>query len=249
MSRRIPVALAAVVSAVPAWSQFHASEVIAACDDPQNFMPDEGSLRVEAVELGAAAPPLQPETGTDPSVVLERILNLGQSLWKIIVDNKPVVDVRTQYASALPEGVRGWSSMSGWRPPEGKTYELTAKNAYGMTVVRVRYQVLRSWGGSYEGKGKYLTGVTVDPRDIEVAWGYRVTLEAAAPQETVINVAPHGQEPVAGLTANLSWIIQTPIKDVRGKASYYMQGDGHFRELGAPSARKEKEMAAEVCGL
>ena len=36
---------------------------------------------------------------------------------------------------------------------------------YGTEVVKVRYQVLRVHSGSYKGKGKYLSSVTVIPEE------------------------------------------------------------------------------------
>ena len=54
----------------------------------------------------------------------------GEALLKIINDNKPVVNVKVQYASALPEGIKSWAQMGGWQRPKGTIYELTAKNAY-----------------------------------------------------------------------------------------------------------------------
>ena len=83
-------------------------------------------------------------------------------------------------AVALPAGLTHWDSLSGWKPPKGTVYGFYAKNLYGMKVIDVEYQVLRTYGGSYKGKGRYLTGVTIEPLLVsvappplgEVGWGW-----------------------------------------------------------------------------
>lgn len=245
MSRRVPVALTLILAAAPAWSQFTTKEYQAAQQDPKAFTLDESSLRIE--KLGPTVSPTEiksptGEGGQDPTVILDQIINIGQKIWKIIVDNKPVVDVRTQYATALPKGATRWDSMGGWQAPKGTIYGLSAKNAYGITVINVRYQVLRTYGGSYKGKGKYLTAVTVEPLLVEVAWGYHYTMEAAVPDSSIVNVGTT-ENPVAAMMAQLAWRVQTPIKDSQGKGIYFLQGDGLFKEIGGPFGSQSLDKA------
>ena len=245
MSRRVPIALTLLLAAAPAWSQFTTKEYQAAQKDPDAFTLDESSLRIE--NLGPTVSPTEIPSptgggGQDPTVVLDQIINIGQKIWKIIVDNKPVVDVRNQYATALPKGATHWDSMGGWQPPKGVIYGLTAKNAYGITVINVRYQVLRTYGGTYKGKGKYLTAVTVEPLLVEVAWGYHYTMEAAVPDTSIVNVGTT-ENPVAAMMAQLAWRIQTPVKDSQGKGLYFLQGNGLFKEIGGPFASESLDKA------
>lgn len=246
MRRALPALLLSF--ALPAAAQFSPSEVSAAKKDPKAFTLDE--LSVEIVKLGPTLSPSElpspPGGGDDPIPVLDSIINIGTKVWNIIVANKPVVDVKNQYATALPEGVKGWSSMGGWRAPQGTIYGLVAKNAYGGTVINVRYQVLRTAGGSYKGIGKYLTAVTVEPLLVEVAWGYKFSMDAAVPDSSVVNVGTT-ENPVAAMMPQLSWRISTPIKDSQGKGVYYIQGDGLFREIGGPFKNDELDaMKARV---
>ena len=245
MSRRVPIALTLLLAAAPAWSQFTTKEYEAAQKDPGAFTLDESSLRIET--LGPTVNPTKvPSPGGDgglnPGVILDSIINIGQKIWKIVVDNKPVVDVRTQYATALPKGATGWDSMAGWQPPKGVVYGLTAKNMYGLTVINIRYQVLRTYGGSYNGKGKYLTAVTVEPLLVEVAWGYKFTMEASVPDTSIVNVGTT-EKPVAAMLAQLAWRVQSTIKDSQGKGIYFIQGDGLFKEIGGPFSSKSLEKA------
>lgn len=219
---------------------FSPKEISAAAQDPRAFTIDETT--VEIVKLGpapspAAVPP--PDVGGgDVIPILNSIINIGSKLWQIVVDNKPIVDVKTQYATALPEGVKSWASMEGWLRPQGTIYQLSAKNAYGGTVINLRYQVLRTAGGSYKGVGKYLTAVTVEPLLVEVAWGYKFTMEASVPDTSIVNVGT-SENPVAAMIAHLAWRISTPIVDSSGKGIYYLQGDGAYQEIGGPYKRED----------
>ncbi|HAZ08221.1 MAG TPA: hypothetical protein DCZ01_06815 [Elusimicrobia bacterium] len=245
MPRRVFVSLAFILSSVPAWSQFTPLESEAAQKDPGAFTIDENTVRID--QLGptlkaAEIPSLEGYGGGDATIILDSIINNGRKMWKIIVDNKPVVDVRTQYATALPEGVKGWASMGGWQPPKGMICVLTAKNVYGVTVLNVRYQVLRTYGGSYKGKGKYLTAVTVEPLLVEVAWGYKYTMEASVPDTSIVNMGTT-ENPLAAMMAQLSWRIQTAVKDSQGTDLYFLQGDGSLREIGGPFSSQDLEKA------
>ena len=241
MRRALPVLL--LSAALPAAAQFSPSEYSAAKKDPKAFTVDETT--VEIVKLGPTLSPSElpppPGGGDDPMPILDSIINIGTRIWSIVVANKPVVDVKNQYATALPEGLKGWASMGGWRAPQGTIYGLVAKNAYGATVINVRYQVLRTAGGNYKGVGKYLTAVTVEPLLVEVAWGYKFSMDASVPDSSVVNVGTT-ENPVAAMMPQLSWRISTPIKDSQGKGVYYIQGDGAFREIGGPFRNEQVDL-------
>ncbi len=256
-SRLVPAALAAALAcAAPAWSQFSAQEFTSAQKDPRAFTLDEKSVTIE--KLGPVVGPLALPTPPRPPANdgggggiglpgLDQIINTGLKLWKIIVDNKPVVDINTQYATALPKGLKGWTDMAGWLPPAGMVYEMSAKNLYGMKVIDLRYQVLRTYGGSYDGTGRYLTAVTIQPLLVNVAWGYHFSMESSVPDTSIVNVGTSA-DPVAGLTAQLGWRISTTLKDSSGQSLYFLQGDGAFREVGAPfsaESLKNARAAAE----
>jgi hypothetical protein len=257
MYRRAPLVLAALMFALPAAAQFSMKEIAAASKDPKAYTLNE--MSVEIVKVGPSLSPTEVDPpltepgggGGDVIPILDSIVNLGEKIWKIIKDNAPVVNVKVQYASALPEGIKSWTQMGGWQRPKGTIYELTAKNAYGMQVIKLRYQVLRTAGGNYKGKGKFLTGVTVEPLLIETAWGYHFDLNANVPDSTIANVGT-SEDPIAAMTAQLGWRIATAIKDSQGKSLYYLQGDGAFQEVGGPFRRdgvdKMKAAIAKTMG-
>lgn len=243
---------AALAVAVLASAQFTPKEIEAARKDPARYTIDESTIKIE--DLGPAVNPANidspppPDGGGSPIYILDQIINIGQKLWAIIEKNKPVVDVRNSYATALPKGSTHWNDLAGWSAPKGKVYKLTAKNTYGQTMVTAKWQVIRTYGGNREGKGKYLTAVTVEPLQVDVLWGYKFTLLAEVPDTSVINVGTKA-DPVAAMTATLKWRIETVVKDSQGKGLYYLQGDGLFQELGGPFLRGYEEAGLRTSAI
>ncbi len=243
MRRAVFAAALAAVTAVPAAAaqmhMFSDAEIKAAQADPDKYTVDETSIKIE--NLGPAVGPTDilpppPSGGQDVIPVLNEILNLGQRLWAIIEANRPVVDVQNTYASALPKGLAHWGDLGGWELPKGTVYHLTANNVYGMKMINVKFTILRTTGGSYNGKGKYLTAVTVEPLLVEIGSGYRLDLTASVPDSSITNVGTTA-DPVAAMMPTLTWRIRTVIKDTQGKGLYYVTGDGQFRELAGPFSR------------
>ena len=219
--------------------------------DPRYFAVDENSVTIEEIKDAAApAAPLllpQPAAGkgiADAIGALDSIVNLMDKVWTLIEKNQPVVTVDTKYANAVPYGTSHWTQLQGWSKPATKKYSFAMKNGFGSEVVKVTYQVHYVHSGNYQGKGKFLTGVTIEPLNITTAWGYKVSLASEVPDSTVANVGTH-DDPVAAMQVQLRWTVHTAVKDITSKAIYYVQGDGLIQEIGTPfkNARAQKERA------
>ena len=215
---------------------FTEDEMEAARLDPRAFEIDP--LRVRLVHIGRVAydgswPGPEPRPGGNIPVDPGTIINIGKEMWRIIEANRPVVDIKQSYATALPGGTTHWDQLAGWGAPVGDVYELEAGNLWGWTVIKVRFQVLRASGGNWQGVGKYLTTVTTEPQLVDVFWGYRFFMEGVVPKETVLN-AGSAQEPVGALTHALRWRIGTAIKEMRG--SHVSPAGTVFRQIGSPNA-------------
>lgn len=232
----------------------------AAMKDPKKFTIDEGSISIvklseeEAKQyhptdfIGLPKPPTGKPGGTgpgtgptppfpgtggdDPLRTIDQIINIGKKIWEIIEKNKPVVDLKNDYATAVPEGITHWSQLERWNAPKTTLYRLAAKNAYGVETVGVTFAVIRTWGGSYKGKGKFLHGVTVEPLKVDVLWGYTLNMNATIP--SVVNVGS-SEDPIAAMTVKLGWVIKTVVKESQGSGVYFVRGDGQFSDIGARS--------------
>ncbi|MBI3549959.1 MAG: hypothetical protein HY078_13055 [Elusimicrobia bacterium] len=221
----------------PAQADFTPEEIADAKSHPDVFKLQGQKISIESSSRPIEKPQfVQPEVLPKDGVDIGAIVNTLLKVWDIIKANAPVVDITRHYANAMPEGAT-WTRMAGWKPPEGKDYSFKATNKFGGSVVEVKYQVLRTYGGGYVGtdgvkRGKYLTGVTIQPLNVYVAWGYRFSMKASVPD--VINVSETTQDPIAGMTVNVLWTIDTPLQHQEGTGVYYVQGDGMFREIGGP---------------
>lgn len=179
-------------------------------------------------DLGPAVKPTQipapPNPGGGGELDLDTIINIGTKIWAIIEKNKPVVNIKNQYATALPDGTRTWSQLEQWGMPRGRIYRLLAKNGYGMQTVKIDYMVMCTSGGRYKGKGRYLTACTIEPLEVTALWGYNVDVTAEVPDSSIVNVGT-SEDPVAAMLITVKWKIATTIKEHNGKAVYYARGD------------------------
>ncbi|MBI2605062.1 MAG: hypothetical protein HYW49_03170 [Deltaproteobacteria bacterium] len=181
------------------------------------------SRRYSAWDVG----PKKPGKGGD-GVDIETIVNLGKELWQFIVDNKPVVNIRTDRATALPKGVTRASELEGWMGPTLKTYEMSFENGYGLEVIDFKFRVNYTYNGSYDGQGQYLANVTIIPALVDVAWGYTFNARVAIP--SVLNVGTKAA-PVAGVEIQLRYSVDTVVKHYEQTYDFFVRGDGHFKEL------------------
>lgn len=241
---------------------FTPSEFDAASQDPKRFTLDTGTveiIRMQGGDIGIALPkppsgstdptnptlpPFPPlpggDQGGDPIGTIDRIVNLAKKIFDIIKENRPVVDITTTYANAVPDAITHWTQLAGWSQPTARTYGFYAKNLYGVKVVDVKYQLIRQHSGNYRGKGKFLTSVTVQPLSVSVAWGYKFTMKFEAP--SVANVGT-SEDPVASMLARLNWSIDTVLKSESGTSVYYLEGNGTYREVGGPFKDESREEA------
>lgn len=165
--------------------------------------------------------------------MLDNVVNLVDKIFTLIAKNQPVVNINVNYANAVPFGTSHWTQLQGWSRPSTKKYAFVMKNLYGGEVVKVMYQVHWTHSGNFNGVGKFLTGVTVEPLSVTASWGYNVDLTAEVPDSTVANVGTSAN-PIASMQVQLKWKVHTIVKDIQQKAIYYVQGDGLMQQIATP---------------
>ncbi|MFA6584408.1 MAG: hypothetical protein WCS77_08940 [Elusimicrobiaceae bacterium] len=184
---------------------------------------------------GYPVTPAYPAYPADPSIpgqedaigTAERIINLAEKIFKIVADNKPVVNVTVNYANAVPKGMAHWTDLSGWEMPKAYGYEFVMKNVYGLRTVGMKYQVIFTYGGNMDGKGKYLTGVTVQPISLDVAWAYNVNVRCEIPDSTIVNVGTK-ENPIAAMQVVMFISVDTIVAHREYRDIFYVRGDGQF---------------------
>jgi len=183
---------------------------------------DEPGPTVPPEKGGGTTP--TPTTGTS----LGDIIQLGTKIWEIIEKNRPVVTQNYSAVSAVPVGVKTWDELENWSEPTIKIYKLVYKNVYKMKVVEFEYRVAFTPNGTYNGKGKYLSRVEVEPKTLNVAWGYKFNASGM-----VLNVTNAGTKdsPLAAMELNLNWSVDSVLKHMGQSVRYYIRGDGLFKNL------------------
>ncbi|MBO4555931.1 MAG: hypothetical protein J5706_04160, partial [Elusimicrobiales bacterium] len=167
--------------------------------------------------------------------LIDQIVNLVDKVFGIIAKNQPVVNINVNYANAVPYGVSHWTQLQNWKTPAVKRYQITYKNGLGGEVVNIVYQLHYTYGGTLNGKGQFLTGVTIEPISVNTAWGYNVDMTAEVPDSTIANVGT-SEDPIASMQVQLKYKIHTIMSDVQEKVIFYVRGDGQSKNLTASKA-------------
>lgn len=151
------------------------------------------------------------------------IVAIGEKVWEIVQANKPVVNIETPVAHALPRGLECWSDLEHWQAPRTQSYEVVYKNGFGMEVVKFRFRLHFTYGGGKAELGQYLANVTVLPSEVNVMWGY--TFNARVEVAQAVNLGSHAN-PIAGLEMNVRWNTKTVLKETDNSFHFFVQGDG-----------------------
>lgn len=159
-------------------------------------------------------------------ITLEDIVNIGQEIWKIVEAGKPVVNVTKASANALPRGVTCWDELENWQRPKSVKYSASYRNGFGWEVVRFDFRLKYTAGGSHEGRGAYLTNVSVLP-DPDVLWGYDFKAEVKV--DSIVNLGTKA-DPIAGMEISVNWIVKTIVKESQKTVSFFVDGHGGYEE-------------------
>ncbi|MBX3019060.1 MAG: hypothetical protein KF767_14325 [Bdellovibrionaceae bacterium] len=218
---------------------FEISEVVTK-EVPKNLLKDAGSLTVvpDGVALGSCQQNGYPlEAGMDfnpiaaldaTDVIVDKVINIGKKIWEIVQAGKPVLNIKTDVATALPQGARCWLDLQTWQMPESKIYSVAFKNGFGMEVVKFNYRVLWLPGGSVDGVGKFIGYAAMIPNDVSVSWGFGLNAQASVP--TVFNMGTRA-EPIGGMQLSMIYRIETPIQTTEQSQAYFVSGNGEYKQL------------------
>ena len=156
---------------------------------------------------------------------------LGEDIYKLVQKGKPHNMTSYSPISVIPR-VNGNNvdifETENWKMPTRATYEIIYKNLFGMEVVKFRYSVIFSYGGTYQGKGAYLTATQIVPVSIMTSFGF--DFSAIMKLQGIQN---HGtkENPVAGAIITMEYTVETVIQASLESDSYHLTGRGGFKQL------------------
>jgi hypothetical protein len=172
--------------------------------------------------------PVNPGSLTVGGIDIGAIVSIGEKIWGIIEANRPVVNQSYTALSAIPRGITSWDELENWDAPTSRVYKLVYKNLFKATVVDFEYRVVYTTNGDFNGSGKYLSQVEIQPSKLTVAWGYKFNATGA-----VVSVTNAGskENPLAAVELSLDWSVETTLKHMGQSVRYYIRGDGLFKNL------------------
>ena len=157
------------------------------------------------------------------------LVALGEELYVLVAKGRP--NVTTQYApiSVLPrEGDQAVNvmDMDDWKKPISRKLSLSYKYL-GMTVAKMDYAINFAYGGSYNGKGAYITGAQIVP---SASSSFGVDFDATM---SLIGITNHGtrDNPIAGANLQLKYSIQTLTHAVQRSLNFLITGQGEITAI------------------
>lgn len=156
------------------------------------------------------------------------LITIGEKLIEIIKAGAPVVNIKRDVVSIVPQGITSWEQLSNWQIPVTKVYEVKATNGWGGDVVKVRLKVSAMYGGGIEGRGQYVANVTIVPTEIVVQWGF--ALDVWSENRPAVNMGSLAN-PIAGLGFDIRYKVTSLFTQKNGTQDYFITGDGKLIEL------------------
>lgn len=188
-----------------------------------------GACQSNGYPFAADGTPLDPLATLDMvDMAVDKIINIGRKIWNIVQAGKPYVDLRSDVATALPQGARCWLDLQTWQRPQSKVFSMSFRNGFGSEVVKLSYRVIWLPGGSVDGKGAYIGYAALVPTDVKVSWGFKLSAQGSVP--TIFNMGTR-EAPVAGMQMAMIYRIETPIQTHEQSQAYFISGKGEFEAL------------------
>ena len=160
---------------------------------------------------------------------VDNIIILGTKVWDFIVNNKPTADYKTLKANVVPEGVSSFTQLL-WKRTNiiNKVYRVEFKTITGKSAGGFDYRLSFIYGGTYQGKGKYIGQIAVAPLNVKLHTDRSLNFRAE-----VLDPLNFGTEddPVAATQLLITWSSPTTVRYTMNSAEYMLFGDGEIQEL------------------
>lgn len=165
-------------------------------------------------------------------LVVDKLIAIGQKILPIIEKGRPVVNNNPMAPISVLPKIESKDptlyDMGNWSIPVSKSYKISFTNGFNSEVVSFIYSVGFQHSGTYNGKGKYLTGVRASAKNITVSWGF--DLDASSKLVQITNVGST-ENTVAGATIEISYTVKNMMRTIMTSESFFVAGDGRMFKL------------------
>lgn len=185
----------------------------------------------QTLNTGAPIPQANPIDQAGKVIQVARdLVALGEDIYRLVVKGKPTNTTKYAPISVVPkinnEPV-DLMETENWQLPVKRTFKASWHNLYGVEVVALTYSVFYSFGGSYDGRGRYLTAVQIIPEHVKTLWGYDFT--ATMKLGGIQNNGTRAN-PVAAATILLEYTVSTILKAENRVDTFHVTGAGGFKK-------------------
>jgi hypothetical protein len=170
-----------------------------------------------------------PNLGGLPGVIMatKDLIALGKQIYTIVEAGRPVVSLKSEPFEVLPRNNAGVAvsamELNNWNAPYARKYRVNTKNYLGMKPASFEFILIFSYGGDFDGKGKYITGAQLKPTNVNVKWGY--SLDASFKVQSIMNAGSR-ENPVAAAVVSIDYKISTVLQENTSSKMFYINGLG-----------------------
>lgn len=162
-------------------------------------------------------------------MVIDKLIAIGQKITPTIEKGRPVVTNNPMTAvSVLPRTDQKdfvVHEMGNWSIPKTAIFKVSYVNGFNSKVVEFNYAVTFQFNGTHKGKGKYLNGIRVSPKNINVSWGF--DLDASSQLIAISNVGTE-EDVVAGATLEIVYTVKNWTKNITTADGFFVNGRGEI---------------------
>lgn len=163
--------------------------------------------------------------------VARDMVALGEAIYELVRKGKP--SNMTEYApiSVVPRDPMTKEyldpfELEGFSMPVERNFISRVKNGTGKEVVKFAYKVIYSYGGSYNGAGRYLTNVLIVPSSVVTRFGWE--FNASMRLSGIMN---HGSRanPIAGVMVTIKYQMNSWSTAFERNDTIHITGNGQLK--------------------
>lgn len=163
--------------------------------------------------------------------VARDMVALGEAIYEIVKKGRPTNVTEYAPISVVPRDPMSKEyidpfDMEGFSFPVEKSYVASIKDKTGKEAVKFNYKVIYSYGGSYNGTGKWLTNVIIVPGSVTTryGWDFNATMKLSG-------IMNHGSkaDPVAGVMVTIKYQMNTWSAAYERNDTIHLTGRGELK--------------------
>lgn len=164
---------------------------------------------------------------------VKEMVALGEAVYELVQKGKP--KNTTEYApiSVVPKDPTTKEhidpfDLEGFSMPIEKNFSANVVNGVGKKVVTFNYKVIYSYGGSYNGTGKYITNVLIIPSSVQTSFGWEFNASMK-----YLGMLNHGTkaDPVAGVMLSMKYQMNSWSTAFERNDTIHITGKGELKHL------------------